>query len=130
MRVLVIDPACAGIAGDMLPASLIDLIDEPPRALDPLADAILALDLCREFSYEAKTVDAGGITATRLAIEIEERGATDVNGLLQAAGGQPRTRPGLSLAARSRALSTIGDLTAAEAHLHRSGGFRDMRSPR
>ncbi|WP_052959077.1 nickel pincer cofactor biosynthesis protein LarC [Methanoculleus sediminis] len=122
MKVLVIDPACAGIAGDMLLASLVDLIGEP-RALDPLADAILALDLCREFTYEAKTVDAGGITATRLAIEIAERGATDAGDLLEAAAAAAGAA-GLSPGARSRALAVIGDLAAAGAHLHRAGFSR------
>lgn len=127
MKVLVIDPACAGIAGDMLLASLIDLIGEP-RALDPLADAIRRLDLCREFACEAETVDAGGIAATRLAIELEEGGATDANGLMEAAGAAAGAA-GLSLAARSRALAAIGDLAAAEAHLHRAGSSRDTIAP-
>ena len=122
MKVLVIDPACAGIAGDMLLASLIDLFDEP-RALDPLADAIQTLDLCREFSYEAKVVDAGGITATRLAIEIEEVGAADAGDLLEAAAAAG-VAAGLSADARSRALAVLGDLAAAEAYLHRAGFSR------
>ncbi|WP_292364867.1 MULTISPECIES: nickel pincer cofactor biosynthesis protein LarC [unclassified Methanoculleus] len=119
MKVLVIDPACAGIAGDMLLASLIDLTGEP-RALDPLADAIRHLDLCREFRYEAKTVDAGGIAATRLTIEIEGEGATDGTELLEAAAAAARAA-GLSADARSRALAVLDDLAAAEAHLHRAG---------
>ncbi|WP_214020990.1 nickel pincer cofactor biosynthesis protein LarC [Methanoculleus sp.] len=122
MKVLVIDPACAGIAGDMLLASLIDLLGEP-RALDPLADAIRGLDLCREFSYEAKAMDAGGITATRLAIEIEEESATDVGGLLEAAAAAA-SAAGLRMGARSRALAVLDDLAVAEARLHRSGFSR------
>jgi len=122
MKVLVIDPACAGIAGDMLLAALVDLTGEP-RALDPLADAIRDLHLCREFRYEAKTVDAGGLTATRLAIEIEEEGATDSTELLEAAGAAAHAA-GLSPGACSRALAVIGDLAAAEAHLHRAGFSR------
>lgn len=122
MKVLVIDPACAGIAGDMLLASLIDLTGEP-RALDPLADAIRHLDLCREFRYEAESVDTGGITATRLAIEIEEEGATDGTELLEAAAAAAGAA-GLSADARSRALAVLDDLAAAEAHLHRAGFSR------
>ncbi|MDN7011731.1 LarC family nickel insertion protein [Methanoculleus sp. FWC-SCC3] len=113
MRVLVIDPACAGIAGDMLLASLIDLTGES-RALDPLADAIRHLDLCREFTYEAKAVDAGGIAATRLVIEIEEERASDLLEAAAAAAGAA----GLTDAARSRAIAAIGDLAAAGSSQH------------
>ncbi len=103
----------------MLLASLIDLLGES-RALDPLADAIRDLEICREFSYEAETVDAGGITATRLAIAIREEGARDANDLLEAAATAAGAA-GLSPGACSRTLAILDDLAAAEAHLHRSG---------
>jgi len=119
MKVLVIDPKCAGIAGDMLLASLIDLTGER-EALDPLADAVRSLDLCREFRYEAERVDAGGIAATRLAIEIEEASASDGNHLREAAV-EVADAAGLSVDARSRALEVLDDLVAVERHLHRSG---------
>lgn len=122
MKVLVIDPGCSGIAGDMLLASLIDLTGER-EALDPLAEAIRGLDICREFRYEAERVDAGGVAATRLAIEVEETGAKDGNHLREAAI-EAADAAGLPEGARSRALEVLDDLTAVEAHLHQSGFCR------
>jgi len=111
MRVLVIDPKCAGIAGDTLLASLIDLLGEP-HALDALADAIRSLDLCREFGYEAETAEAGGITATHLAIAVREEAEKDANEILNAAAATADA-VGLSKGARSRVLAVIDDLAAA-----------------
>jgi pyridinium-3,5-bisthiocarboxylic acid mononucleotide nickel chelatase len=119
MKILVIDPKIAGIAGDMLLASLVDLTGRP-EALDPLADAIRGLEGCRQFRYEAEEVDAGGITATRLNIQIEEertKNDGDLQNALLAVAGEVR----LSDAARSRALAVLDDLAAVEGRLHRSG---------
>jgi len=127
MKVFVIDPKCGGIAGDTLLASLIDLLGEP-RALDPLVDAIRDLDICREFSYEAEVVDAGGITATRIAITVREAGPGDGSGLSGAAA-TVADAAGLPAGARSRALAVTGDLAAVEAHLHRSGSLPHTTAP-
>ncbi|WP_292522128.1 LarC family nickel insertion protein [Methanoculleus sp.] len=106
MKVLVIDPRSAGVTGETLLASLIDLTGEG-KALDRVADAIRGLELCRRFGYGAESVDAGGITATRLTIEVaggEPGGLQDAAAAADAAG----LRPG----ARSRALSVLDDLAA------------------
>jgi uncharacterized protein (TIGR00299 family) protein len=122
MKVLVIDPKIAGIAGDMLLASLIDLTGAP-ESLEPVADAIRGLDGCRQFRYEAEEVTAGGITATRLTIRIEEERAKN-DGDLRTALLAVADEVGLSGLARSRALAVLDALAGAEARLHRSGFSR------
>lgn len=114
MKVLVIDPGCSGIAGDLLLASLIDLTGEQ-EALDPLADAIRDLGLCREFRYGVETVDTGEAVATCLTVDIRgEGGGGGREDLLESAAGATETA-GLSAGARSRALAVIGDLAAVRA---------------
>jgi uncharacterized protein (TIGR00299 family) protein len=122
MKVLVIDPKIAGIAGDMLLASLIDLTGRP-EVLDPLTGAIRKLPGCSRFDCTVTRVDAGGITATRITLDIEERRAKN--------GGDLRTsllsiadEAGLSRAARDRSLSALDELLGAGARLHQTGFSR------
>ncbi|RXE56794.1 hypothetical protein ABH15_01110 [Methanoculleus taiwanensis] len=119
MKALVIDPKIAGIAGDMLLASLIDLSGSADL-LDPLAGAIADLDHCRQFSFTPREVDAGGITAVRLDIRIEEERSGNDGDLRQSLLGVAETI-GLPERAKTRALSVLDDLVAAEAKLHRTG---------
>jgi uncharacterized protein (DUF111 family) len=105
MKILVIDPMVAGVAGYMLPAALIDLLGEP-SALDPLADVILDLGLCREFDYSAETLNIGGTRATRLMVEVEGGRSGDLPDAMATAA----SAAGLSSIAYSRALSVMGDL--------------------
>lgn len=113
MKVLVIDPGCSGIAGNLLLASLIDLTGER-EALDPLAGAIRDLRLCREFHYGVETVDAGEAVATCLTVDIRGEDGGGSRGLLEAAA-RATEDAGLSPGARSRALAAIGDLAAVGA---------------
>lgn len=119
MKALVIDPKIAGIAGDMLFASLLDL-SASIDIIDPLADAINRLGHCRRFTCTPETVDGGGITAIRLAISIEERRSGDGDALrdsyLEVADAV-----GLSRRGRDRGISVLEDLLAAERAIHRSG---------
>ncbi len=119
MKALVIDPKIAGIAGDMLLASLIDLSGSSDL-LDPLVGAIAGLDHCRHFSFNPREVDAGGITAVRLDIRIDEHRSGDDGDLRQSLLEVADTI-GLPERARKRALSVLDDLVAAEAKLHRTG---------
>ncbi|MDN7024887.1 nickel pincer cofactor biosynthesis protein LarC [Methanoculleus sp. FWC-SCC1] len=119
MKALVIDPKIAGIAGDMLLSSLIDLTDSADL-LDPLAGAIAGLGHCRDFSFIAEEVDAGGITAVRLDIRIEEERSGNGDDLRQSLL-EVADAAGLPERARSRGLAVLDDLIAAEAKLHRTG---------
>lgn len=105
MKILVIDPMAAGVAGYMLPAALINLLGDP-SALDPLADAIPDLGLCRHFGYSAETLDISGTRATRLVVEVEGERTGELPEVAAAAA----SAAGLSQAAYSRALAIIGDL--------------------
>ncbi len=122
MKVLVIDPKIAGIAGDMLLASLIDLTGRP-EVLDPLLDAIRKLPWCSRFDCTVTRVDAGGITATRLTLDIEERRAKNDRDL-RTSLLSIADEAGLSRTARDRSISILDELLGAEARLHQTGFSR------
>ena len=71
MKILVIDPKIAGISGDMLLSSLIDLTDSFD-IIGHLENEINNLENCKKFKVEIKDEDVG-IVAKKLEIEIEER---------------------------------------------------------
>jgi uncharacterized protein (TIGR00299 family) protein len=122
MKVLVIDPKIAGIAGDMLLASLIDLTGRQ-EALDPLAEAIRKLPGCSRFECTITRVDSGGIAATRVSLDIgEKRAKTD--GDLRASLQFIADEAALSPLARDRSLSVLDELLGAEARLHKTGFSR------
>jgi uncharacterized protein (TIGR00299 family) protein len=116
MKVLVIDPQIAGIAGDMLLASLVDLTGQP-EVLDPLAEAIRKLPGCTRFDCTITKVDAGGIAATRLTLDIEEIRAKN-DGDLRSSFLFIADEAGLTPKARDRSSSVLDELLAAEARLH------------
>ena len=72
MKVLVIDPKIAGISGDMLIAALVDLTGSADP-LEPVADAICGLSCCDHFSFEVHDVDAGGISAKKIKVEVQRK---------------------------------------------------------
>jgi hypothetical protein len=119
MKVLVIDPKIAGISGDMLIAALVDLTgsDEP---LEPVADAIRGLSCCDHFSFQVNDVDAGGISAKKITIEVQEtnhRNHSDIRDSVV----EITTKTGFSDTAKTMALRIIDDLLSIDAKLHRSG---------
>ena len=119
MKVLIIDPKTAGISGDMLLAALVDLTGSASQ-LDPLAGAIRDLPCCEHFSFEASDVDAGGITAKKLTIDIREKNHRSHEDMRDSAR-ELAMKIGLSAAAQEKARSIFDDLFAADARLHRSG---------
>ncbi|MFZ1897892.1 nickel pincer cofactor biosynthesis protein LarC [Methanoregula sp.] len=118
MKVLVIDPKTAGISGDMLLAALIDLTGSGDL-LVPLIDAINELPSCEHFSCEIQDVDAGGITAKKLAITIREKNHRHHDDMRGSAEEIAQTI-GLSEIARKKAMAIINDLFCADGKLHRS----------
>jgi hypothetical protein len=119
MKVLVIDPKIAGISGDMLISALVDLTGSA-EPLEPVADAICGLSCCDNFSFQVNDVDAGGISAKKLSIEVKEknhRNHTDMRDSIV----EITKKTGLSDIAKSMAFRIIDDLLSADAKLHRSG---------
>jgi hypothetical protein len=119
MKVLVIDPKIAGISGDMLLAALVDLT-ESDHILDPLAEAIRDLPSCEQFSFEISDVDAGGLTAKKLTIDIRERNHRSHDEMRDSAE-EIAKKIGLSVVAQKKTQSIINDLLAADEKLHHSG---------
>jgi len=119
MKVLVIDPKIAGISGDMLIAALVDLTGTADL-LVPVADAIRGLCCCDNFSFQVHDVDAGGIAAKKLTIEVREKNhwnhANMRDSIVEIA-----KKTGLSDIARNKALRIMDDLLSADAKLYRSG---------
>ena len=119
MKVLVIDPKIAGISGDMLIAALVDLTGSTDP-LESVADAICGISCCDHFSFQVNDVDAAGISAKKLTIEVKEknhRNHTDMRDSMV----EITKKIGLSDTAKTMALGIIDDLLATDAKLHRSG---------
>ena len=119
MKVLVIDPKIAGISGDMLIAALVDLTGST-NPLESVTDAICGISCCDHFSFQVNDVDAGGISAKKLTIEVKEknhRNHTDMRDSMV----EITRKIGLSDIAKTMALRIIDDLLSTDAKLHRSG---------
>lgn len=118
MKVLVIDSKIAGISGDMLISSLLDLTGSPD-ILDPLVEAINRLECCNEFSTDLETVDAKGVSAKKLRIRLDEERQQSASKLRENLCEVTESLP-LSDEALTKVDQVIGDLTAADSKLHRS----------
>ena len=117
MRILVIDPKIAGISGDMLLASLIDLTNSFDL-VDPLEDAINKLDNCRKFRVEVREEDVG-IVAKRIDVEIDEIRLKHPEELKKAVDLVIKNLD-LSQNAIGVINQVIGDLMEAEVKLHKT----------
>jgi pyridinium-3,5-bisthiocarboxylic acid mononucleotide nickel chelatase len=127
MKVLMIDPKIAGISGDMLLGALVDLTGSE-KLLFPLIEAIGELPRCEHFSCEVHDVNAGGITAKKLTLDIREKNHKSHDDM-QGSAEEIAKKVGLSVAAQEKMQSIINDLFAADAKLHRSGfHHREMAS--
>ncbi len=116
MKVLVIDPKIAGISGDMLLSSLIDLTEDF-SSLQDLENEINKLENCERFKVRVEEEDVG-IRAKKLNIEIKERRLKNPKELKEAinsvAKGIDLSYKGLKIAKK-----VIDDLIGAEAKIHK-----------
>lgn len=117
MKVLVIDPKIAGISGDMLIAALVDLTGSADL-LEPVADAIRGLSCCDHFSFEVHDVDAGGISAKKINVEVREKNHRTREDMKDSIV-EITKKTGLSDTAENLAFRIIDDLLSADAKLHR-----------
>lgn len=103
----------------MLLASLLDLTASP-EILEPLAEALRDHPNCTAFTYQAKEVCSGVISAQRLHIELQEKKLCSTDELAAIAGNLAGE---LNLSSKAVGLvdSVLQDLAAAEARVHRFG---------
>lgn len=117
MKILVIDPKIAGISGDMLLASLIDLTGSFD-VIEQLEDEINKLENCKRFKVEIKDEDVG-ISAKKLEIEIEESRLEHPKDLKKAVNSVVKNLD-LSQGAVNVVNRVIDDLINVEAKLHKT----------
>lgn len=121
MKTLLVDPKTAGISGDKLLASLINLTGSP-EILEPLAGALRELPNCMAFSYRVDLVNCGGISAQRLHIELQEKRFSSRDEL-ESVARDLVVKLNLSHRAGMLVGSVLSDLALAQAHIH-GGSFR------
>ncbi len=121
MKILVIDAKIAGISGDMLLSSLIDLTGSE-QVLEELAEAIRSLSCCKKFLYTLIEVDAGGITGRTLSLDIQEERVGDET-TLQNALRELSNRLLFTETGKRKANQILEDLIQAETRIHRGGAF-------
>ena len=119
MKTLVIDPKIAGISGDMLFASLIDLTNSFDVVWQ-LENEINELENCKKFKVEVKDEDVG-IVAKKLDIVLEERRLKHPDELKRAINKVAKNLD-LSQNALNTINRVIDDLISVEAKLHK-GNF-------
>ncbi|RLI79473.1 nickel pincer cofactor biosynthesis protein LarC [Archaeoglobales archaeon] len=117
MKILVIDPKIAGISGDMLLASLIDLTGSFD-VVEQLEDEINKLENCKRFKVEVKDEDVG-ISAKKLEIEIDESRLKHPKGLKKAVNSVVKNLD-LSQKAVNVVNRVVDDLINVEAKLHKT----------
>ena len=117
MKILVIDPKIAGISGDMLLASLIDLTNSFDL-IDQLENEINKLENCKKFRVEIKDEDVG-ISAKKLEIEIDESRLKHPEDLKRAVNSVVKNLD-LSQYAVGIVNRVIDDLINSEAKLHKT----------
>ncbi|MDP6458349.1 MAG: nickel pincer cofactor biosynthesis protein LarC [Candidatus Bathyarchaeota archaeon] len=119
MRVLVIDCQLAGIAGDMLVGSLLDLGVDIPRFIEAMEDSAKYLEGCDCLVVEVEDVVRRGFRAKKLHVKAKETGHHHLMGSkLREAILNIADDFKLSENAKVLATRTIDSLIGAEAKVH------------
>ncbi len=116
--VLVIDSQVAGIAGDMILSSLVDMGSDKARIIDGIRSAEKLLDGVRIKKIDFVRASKHGMDATRMVLELDEDHDTARGTVIMDCIGRTCEKIGLSGEATAFAASCISTLIAAESRIH------------
>ncbi len=116
--VLVIDPQIAGISGDMLLSSLIDLGADKGKVIDGIkkSEQFFSDSTIKKFDFQK--IEKRGIEAIQLILEIDEHSHEKKGSEIKKAINDSTLHLGLSDKAKTFAESCINSLISSESKIH------------
>ncbi|TFG18305.1 MAG: nickel pincer cofactor biosynthesis protein LarC [Promethearchaeota archaeon] len=118
MKILFLDCINSGISGDMLLASLLELVNDPNEILELLISLKKHLDGISELEIELLKVNKAGIQVNQLMIKIQENKHHRTPKVLQSALENALEEGNYSSPAKVYAHKVLNSLFQAEAHVH------------
>lgn len=119
VKVIVLDPSIAGVSGDMLVASLIDL-GGSVKILEEVSDAIRRLPNVKEFNFALEDVVVGSVRGRRVRVYVDEFQRHVSGGELLKAFDAVANYLGLEGSLRERGRNALMGLLMVEASTHGS----------
>ena len=116
--VLVIDPQIAGISGDMILSSLVDLGADKKRIIDGVKVSQKYLHGSKIKKIDFKKVNKHGVKATSLILELDEHHHERKGSEIQECIKKTSNKIGLSDKATKFAVGAISTLISAESKIH------------
>lgn len=116
-RIIVVDCQVAGVSGDMMVGSLIDLGANVSKVLDAMRSVQGFVEGCSKLEVVVEDVVVGGFHAKRVIVKAEESKSMTGSELLES-GRKCLVGLDLSFKAKKFVLACLGTLVEAEAKLH------------